>query len=100
MTGILYILMLAHWRFTAARDPSSRMRQLVLGTLDYCCSIRLPSGNFPSSEHDEEDYEPSDKLVQVSSNIRVGEGAAMRECPTSLNSELIDPTLRLPGCAS
>lgn len=69
MTGILYILMLAHWRFTPARDPSSRMRQLVLGTLDYCLSIRLPSGNFPSSEHDDEDYTPSDKLVQVSFQI-------------------------------
>ena len=69
VTGILYILMLAHWRFTPARDPSSRMRQLVLGTLDYCLSIRLPSGNFPSSEHDDEDDTPSDKLVQVSFQI-------------------------------
>jgi len=58
--------MLAHWRFTGDGSDASRLRQLVLGTLDYCLSIRLESGNFPSSEADDEDYMPSDKLVQVS----------------------------------
>jgi hypothetical protein len=61
VTGILYMLLQCRWRFEASAAKSAELRSLVLSTLDYCLSIRLPSGNFPSSE---KDSEPSDRLVQ------------------------------------
>lgn len=51
------------WRFTVDAPDSTRLRTLILETLNYCISIRLPSGNFPSSEKDDDD-DPSDRLVQ------------------------------------
>ncbi len=66
MTGILYMLLQAPWRVTGSDAASQRARELICGTLDYCISIRLASGNFPSSEVDDPDYDPNDKLVQVS----------------------------------
>lgn len=61
VTGILYMLMHCRWRFESSSAQSSHLRALVLGTLDYCLSLRLPSGNFPSSE---KEREPDDRLVQ------------------------------------
>jgi hypothetical protein len=57
------MLMQVSWRVKATGDGSAdaaRARQLILGTLDYCLSLRLRSGNFPSSDT----ADPSDHLVQ------------------------------------
>ena len=61
VTGILYMLLQCRWRFESSASKSSELRSLVLSTLDYCLSIRMPSGNFPSSE---KEREPDDRLVQ------------------------------------
>lgn len=57
--GILYMLLQCTWRFASSDPHAPTHRQLVTATLDYLCSIRLPSGNLPSS-----DGKTDDRLVQ------------------------------------
>lgn len=64
VTGILTLLMQCEWRFKGEGSDAKRLRTLVQGTLDFCISIRLPSGNFPSSLPDSPGDSSSDKLVQ------------------------------------
>lgn len=68
VTGIVSTLLLCEWRFAPEAADGERLRRLVVQELDYCLSLRLPSGNFPSSipEPDEggQVRSPSDRLVQ------------------------------------
>jgi hypothetical protein len=67
VTGILYELMSVPWRWTGeAAEAAAPVRKLVEGTLNYCLSLRLESGNFPSSDSTDPDYDPQDKLIQWS----------------------------------
>jgi hypothetical protein len=63
VTGILYELMSVPWRWTNS-EAAAPVRKLIEGTLNYCLSLRLESGNFPSSDSTDPDYDPQDKLIQ------------------------------------
>jgi len=59
ITGILYELMRVPWRCSDAGT-----KKLLQDALAYCIGLRLASGNFPSSDSTDPDYDPNDKLVQ------------------------------------
>lgn len=62
VTGILVVLMQCTWRFKG--EGAAHLTTLLQSTLAFLLSIRLPSGNCPSSLPDDPRESSSDKLVQ------------------------------------